>query len=147
MIASALGGNLYAQFDGAKTYVISNRNDANLFMLDNSTGGIALGAKTSTVYWKLIATSNADCYYVQNAATGKYMQSCNASEVEVAMGDDPVEYCILDCSAGEGVGMYGMASTDQTTYDCKDISYLKTEIGNRLLMPGIASFNGGKIFY
>ena len=111
-------GSVFAQsFSADKTYVISNRNDVNLFMQDNDGGVVALGGMTSSSYWRLIATGKADCYYVQNATTEKYMQSTAGMEVEVALGDTPVEICILDCSADEGEGMYGMASTDQETYN------------------------------
>ena len=118
IILAFMTGGVFAQsFSADKTYVISNRNDVNLFMQDNGTGIVALGGMTSSSYWRLIATGKADCYYVQNATTEQYMQSTAGNEVEVALGDTPVEICILDCSANEGDGMYGMASTDQETYD------------------------------
>ena len=106
----------FAQFASDKTYTIVNRNDASLYVQDNSTGGVSMGSMNDNSYWKFEATANANCYYVKNVATGKYMQSCNANEVEVQMGDNPVEYSIILCAV-EGEGMYGMASTDQATYD------------------------------
>ena len=116
-LLASLVTNLFA-FDASKTYVISNRNDANVFMQDNSNadGVLALGSKDLNSYWIFESTANENCYYVKNAATGKYMQSCKNSGDEVLLGDTPVEYSIILCSA-EGDGMYGMASTDQTTYD------------------------------
>lgn len=112
----ALTGSVFAQFSADKTYVISNRNDTNLFMQDNGGNSVALGGMNNNSYWIFEATANPNCYYVKNATTGKYMQSCNTSEVEVVMGNTPVEYSIILCTE-EGDGMYGMASTDQTTYD------------------------------
>ena len=112
----ALTGSVFAQFSADKTYVISNRNDTNLFMQDNGGNSVALGGMNNNSYWIFEATANPNCYYVKNATTGKYMQSCNTSEVEVVMGNSPVEYSIILCTV-EGDGMYGMASTDQTTYD------------------------------
>ena len=119
MIASALGSNLYAQFDAEKTYVISNRQDAAAYMQDNGTGIVAIGALNDNSYWKFEATGNTDCYYVKNALTGKYMQSTNTSGSAVATGTSPVEICVKHCSAEDqdGVAMYGFASTDQETYD------------------------------
>ncbi len=116
LLLASIAGNVMAQFSADKTYAISNRNDVGLYMQDNSTGGVALGAFNDNSYWRLVPTGNADCYYVQNAVTEKYMQSCNQSEVEVLTGDTPVEYSILLC-AEEGDGMYGMASTDQATFN------------------------------
>ena len=116
LVACLLPLSIQAQFDASKTYVISNRNDVNLYIQDNGGASVALGSLNDNSYWTFEATANTNCYYVKNAATGKYMQSCKSSEVEVVMGDSPVEYSIILCSA-EGDGMYGMASTDQATYD------------------------------
>lgn len=74
IILAFMTGGVFAQsFSADKTYVISNRNDVNLFMQDNGTGIVALGGMTSSSYWRLIATGKADCYYVQNATTEQYM--------------------------------------------------------------------------
>ncbi|MCR5270448.1 MAG: FIVAR domain-containing protein [Prevotella sp.] len=117
LLIASLTGSVFAQsFDEQKTYSICNRNDANIFMQDNGTGKVDLGAFNDNSYWKLIATTNDNCYYVQNAVTQKYMQSTAGNEVEVNTGDTPVEISIILCTK-EGEGMYGMASTDQTTYD------------------------------
>ena len=105
-----------AQFDASKKYTIVNRNDANIFMQDNGTGVVALGSENASSYWQFEATANTNCYYVKNVATGNYMQSCSSNEVEVQTGTTPVEYYI-ELKTEEGEGMYGMASTDQTTYN------------------------------
>ena len=107
---------MFAQFDASKTYTIVNRNDPSLYMQDNGTSGVALGGLNANSYWRLIPTANDNCYYIQNTVTSKYMQSCKDNESEVQMGDNPVEYSIILCAV-EGEGMYGMASTDQTTFD------------------------------
>ncbi|WP_027450198.1 FIVAR domain-containing protein [Xylanibacter brevis] len=117
LLIASLTGSVFAQsFDEQKTYSICNRNDANIFMQDNGTGKVALGSFNDKSYWKLIATTKDNCYYVQNAVTEKYMQSTASSEVEVKTGDTPVEISIILCTE-EGEGMYGMASTDQNTYN------------------------------
>lgn len=115
-VASAWGWNLYAQFDANKTYTIVNRNETSLYVQDNSTGGVSMGDLNSNSYWIFEASGNTNCYYVKNATTGKYAQSCKNNEVEVSMGDTPVEYYI-ELKSVEGDGMYGLASTDQTTYN------------------------------
>ena len=115
LLLASLVTNLFA-FDAKKTYTIVNRNDASLYVQDNSTGGISMGSLNNNSYWQFEATGNTNCYYVKNATTGKYAQSCNGNEVEVQMGDTPVEYYI-ELKSEEGDGMYGLASTDQTTYN------------------------------
>ena len=119
LVASALGSDLFAQFDATKTYVISNRQDAAAYMQDNGTGIVAIGALNDNSYWKFEATGNTDCYYVKNALTGKYMQSTNTSGGAVATGTTPLEICVKHCSAEDqnDDAMYGFASTDQDTYD------------------------------
>lgn len=106
-------------FEETKTYVISNRQDANAFMQDNGTGFVAIGALNDNSYWYFEPTGNTDCYYVKNAATGNYMQSTNTSGEAVATSTTPQEICVMHSSAEDqnGDAMYGFASTDQATYD------------------------------
>lgn len=112
-----LGNVAFAQFSADKVYTITNRNDANAYMQDNSSGRVIVGTNFNGYsYWKIIPTGESNCYYVQSAVTGKYMQSTTENS-QVNMDNDPVEICIMDCSAGEGAGMYGLASTNQDTYD------------------------------
>lgn len=115
LLASSLM-TLFAQFSADKTYVISNHNDANVYMQDNGTGGVASGSFNDNSYWIFESTGNTDCYYVKNAVTEKYMQSTKTSGETVATGTSPVEICVKLCTV-EGENMYGFASTDQTTYD------------------------------
>lgn len=112
----AAGMNVSAQFEAGKTYTIANHNDVNAFMQDKDVNVVAVDAMSSTAYWLFEATANTNCYYVKNAVTGLYMQSCSANQVEVALGSTPVEYYI-ELKSEEGDGMYGMASTDQATYN------------------------------
>lgn len=115
LLLASMVTNLFA-FDATKTYTIVNRNDASLYVQDNSTGGISMGGLNKNSYWMFEATAKTNCYYVKNAVTGKYAQSCNSNETPVQMGDTPVEYYI-ELKTEEGDGMYGLASTDQTTYN------------------------------
>ncbi|UKK48654.1 hypothetical protein L6475_01425 [Prevotella sp. E9-3] len=107
----------FAQFDAGKTYVIANNNDANMFMQDNGTGGVALGAKNANSYWKFVATGNTDCYYIQNAKTGKYIQGYDAKEQEVATGDTGVEYYVKADADGSLSGKYRMSCTANSPHD------------------------------
>ena len=109
----------WAQLDTSKKYTIANRNDLGVFMQDNGVDVVALGAENENSYWALIPTGKTNCYYVRNTVTGKYIQSCAVNLQEVAMGETPVEFYI-EAKAAEGEGMYGMASTDQATYNFTD---------------------------
>ena len=117
LIACALGGNLYAQIDTDKAYTIANNNDANLFMQDNGDGVVALGATSDYSCWKFIPTGNTDCYYIQNAKTGKYIQGYSASEQEVATGTEGVEYYVKADAEGSYTGKYRMSCTENSPYD------------------------------
>lgn len=120
LIASVVGSDLFAQFDATKTYTIANNNDATKFMQNNGTGVVAIGSKNDYSYWKFVATSNADCYYIQNAKTGKYIQGYTASEQEVAIGDAGVEYCVKADASGSYSGKYRMSCTANSPYDFSD---------------------------
>ena len=114
----ALTGSVFAQFDADKTYTICNNNDANMFMQDMGNGGsVALGNSSGNIYWKFVATENADCYYIQNATTGKFIQGYDGSEQEVATGDTGVEYYIKADAEGSLEGKFRMSCTANTPYD------------------------------
>ena len=116
MIASALGGNLYAQFDADKVYTIECNNQSGKYMQDNGDGYIVPKALNDNSYWKFEATANDGCYYVKNATTGLYMQKTSEYEVSVKTGADPVEIYIKNDPA-KGTNVYGLASTDRTPHD------------------------------
>lgn len=110
----------FAQFDANKTYVIVNNADAGRFMQDNGTGGVALAEKNNNSYWKFVATANTDCYYIQNAKTGKYIQGYTASEQEVATGDAGVEYYVKADATGSYSGKFRMSCTANSPHDFSD---------------------------
>ncbi|MCR5779461.1 MAG: hypothetical protein K6G70_02830 [Bacteroidaceae bacterium] len=116
-IASALGSNLFAQFDADKVYTIANNNDASMFMQDNGTGKVAVGSMNDNSYWKFVSTGNTDCYYIQNASTGKYIQGYTGSEQEVATGDNGVEYYVKADASGSLSGKYRMSCTANSPHD------------------------------
>ena len=71
------------------------------------------------MFWKLIPTGKANCYYVQNATTGRYVQSTKQNlSAQIPMGSNPVEIQIgKDGTSGastNGASFYYFCSTDQT---------------------------------
>ena len=116
-LAWLAGGTALAQLDAEKVYTIVNNNNANMFMQDNGTGGVDLGAENDNSYWKFVATANTDCYYIQNTVTGKYIQGYTSSEQEVATGDTGVEYCVKADASGTYVGKYRMSCTANSPHD------------------------------
>ena len=103
--------------EDGKYYTIANRNDINLYIKDAGVDIIQMGALDDACYWQFIATGNAGCYFVKNKKTGRYAQLCSTeTEVNVTMGDNPVEYRIKEC-ATEGTDMFGLTSTNENNYD------------------------------
>ena len=100
--------------ESGQYYTIANRNDVNLYVKDTGADIIQMGALDDACYWQLIATANNGCYYLKNKKTGRYAQQCSTSaEVNVTMGDSPVEYRVKECPA-EGTDMFGLTSTNQS---------------------------------
>lgn len=98
--------------ESGQYYTIANRNDVNLYVKDTGADIIQMGALDDACYWQLIATANNGCYYLKNKKTGRYAQQCSsAAEVNVLMGDEPVEYRVKECPA-EGADMFGVTSTN-----------------------------------
>lgn len=113
LLLASLVTNLFAQsFDESKLYTIECNNQAGKFMQDNGSGFIVPKTFNKNCFWRLIATENAGCYYVQNATTGRYMQKTSELQVSVKTGDNPVEIYIKNDPA-KGENVYGLASTDQ----------------------------------
>ena len=104
-------------FDNGKTYTIVNNNDANCYMQDNGTGVVVIGNKNGNSYWKFVPTANADCYYIQNAKTGKYIQGYTVTETEVATGDAGVEYYVKADASGSYAGKYRMSCTANSPHN------------------------------
>ncbi|MBQ8864672.1 MAG: hypothetical protein IJ020_00835 [Bacteroidaceae bacterium] len=100
--------------ESGQYYTIANRNDVNLYVKDTGVDIIQMGALDDACFWQLIATANNGCYYLKNKKTGRYAQQCSTSaEVNVTMGDSPVEYRVKECPA-EGTDMFGLTSTNQS---------------------------------
>ena len=118
--AVRVGLSSNTSFNTSKSYSIMNRNDngGTSYLQDNSNDEnvLAIGTLTDEAYWKFEPTGNLNCFYVKNAATGRYLQSCSTNQQEVLLSSTPVEYYIEEIPA-EGAGMYGLASTNQVTFD------------------------------
>ncbi len=141
---ASLTASVFAQsFDADKTYTISNNNDASMYMQDMGNGGsVALGNASGNVYWKFVATENADCYYIQNASTGKYIQGYDATEQEVAMGDNGVEYYVKADAEGNLAGKFRMSCTANSPSDFSN-GTLGLNWKNNNTVQSFASVAGG----
>jgi len=107
--------------EAGKAYTIANRNEENLFVQDNGTDILTMGEKNDNACWEFISTGKPNCFYIRNLATGKYVQACPATtEVNITIGDSPVEYAIIDCSDQEGSHCFGFTSTNLSVTDFTD---------------------------
>lgn len=113
----------------AKCYTIKWKNNTDRYMTEAPDGGIIAGdyATTNPLFWELIPTSNTDCFYIRNTASGNYIGSCNmtpSSASKVKMSQTPVEYFVHISSAtsGDNAGCYWLSSTDCSTYSTESTS-------------------------
>ena len=88
-------------------------------MVDNSEADDRISCESSVgnaAYWVFEPTGVAQCYYVRNVQTGRYIQGyTKTSGVAVSMGAKGVEYYVAPQNA-EG-GRYGFASTSLSPHD------------------------------
>lgn len=109
-----------------KVYVIHRNNDSNSYIYEN---GSALNAapKTNTnkQYWQFVPTEKANCYYIQNVTSKRYVQSSKTpgESQQIKVGTPPVEFEIkpnTNDGAGAFKGYYYLCSTDQTIDNSQD---------------------------
>lgn len=107
-------------FSEDKYYAINRMNMDGAFIMENNAGELYTTTfnNTARVFWKLIPTGKANCYYVQNATTGRYVQSTKQNlSAQIPMGSNPVEIQIgKDGTSGastNGTSFYYFCSTDQ----------------------------------
>ncbi len=106
--------------EAGKVYTIVNRNDNGLYVKDNGGDILAMGAYDDAAQWVFEASENAGFFYVKNVKTGRYAQAVDAAqEVNVLMGETPVEYSIVAADV-EGEDCFGFTSTNQTVTDFTD---------------------------
>ena len=100
-------------------YTIRNFSGTPAFMVDNveSDNRIACeGSVGDAAYWLFEPTTNAQCYYVRNLLTGRYIQGyVKTAEQPVRMGSEGVEYYVA-AQTSEG-RRYGFACTSVTPHD------------------------------
>ncbi|MGN0068579.1 MAG: family 43 glycosylhydrolase [Prevotella sp.] len=118
LVAACIGAVAQAQIEEGKVYTIRNAKSQGAYMQDNFSDDDVVDAfgMNEYSYWTFIATGNADCYYIRNMATGRYIQGhSEQSEVKTKAGDAPAEYHVKAFS-NEG-GAYGFSSTAIPVHD------------------------------
>ena len=110
-------------FDANKVYYIQWKNTGDANHVTQSGTSLVVAAKSIGKYqfWKFIPTDKANCYYIQNVVSEKYIGSCNmepSPASKVTVSDTPVEYYVGKTAAttGDNAGCYYMSSTDCTNY-------------------------------
>ena len=103
-----------------KVYLINRVSMQHAYIYE-STAGLAAGTadRTHKQYWRFTPTGEADRYYVQNVASGLYIQSThlpqqNGTTQQVQVGTDKVPLEVkANTAAGALKGYYYLCSTDQ----------------------------------
>ena len=100
-------------------YTIRNFSGTPAFMVDNMESDNRItceGSTSDAAYWILEPTDNAQCYYVRNLVTGRYIQGYTKTSGQmISMGSQSAEYYVA-AQTNEG-GRYGFASTSVTPHD------------------------------
>ena len=100
-------------------YTIRNFSGTPAFMVDNMESDNRItceGSTSDAAYWIFEPTDNAQCYYVRNLVTGRYIQGYTKTSGQmVSMGNESAEYYVA-AQTNEG-GRYGFASTSVTPHD------------------------------
>lgn len=109
-----------------KVYVIHRNNDSNSYIYENgSVLNTAPKTNTNKQYWQFVPTEKANCYYIQNVTSKRYVQSSKTPGVsqQIKVGNTPVEFEIrpnTNDGAGALKGYYYLCSTDQTIDNTQD---------------------------
>ena len=100
-------------------YTIRNFSGTPAYMVDNVESGDRItceGSTSDAAYWIFEPTDNAQCYYVRNLVTGRYIQGYPKSSGQmISMGSQSAEYYVA-AQTNEG-GRYGFACTSVTPHD------------------------------
>lgn len=106
-----------------KVYVIHRNNDSNSYIYENGSK-LHAAPKTNTnkQYWQFVPTEKANCYYIQNVTSKRYVQSSKTpgESKQIKVGNTPVEFEIKPNTNGDFKGYYYLCSTDQTIDNTKD---------------------------
>lgn len=109
-----------------KVYVIHRNNDNNSYIYENGNAlNTAPKTNTNKQYWQFVPTEKANCYYIQNVTSKRYVQSSKTpgESKQIKVGNTPVEFEIrpnTNDGAGALKGYYYLCSTDQTIDNTKD---------------------------
>ena len=109
-----------------KVYVIHRNNDTNSYIYENGRAlNTAPKTNTNKQYWQFVPTEKANCYYIQNVTSKRYVQSSKTpgESKQIKVGNTPVEFEIkpnTNDGAGALKGYYYLCSTDQTIDNTKD---------------------------
>ena len=100
-------------------YTIRNFSATPAYMVDNVESDNRItceGSTSDAAYWIFEPTDNAQCYYVRNLVTGRYIQGYTKTSGQmISMGSQSAEYYVA-AQTNEG-GRYGFASTSVTPHD------------------------------
>ncbi len=100
-------------------YTIRNFSATPAYMVDNVESDNRItceGSTSDAAYWIFEPTDNAQCYYVRNLVTGRYIQGYTKTSGQmISMGNESVEYYVA-AQTNEG-GRYGFACTSVTPHD------------------------------
>lgn len=109
-----------------KVYVIHRFNNQNSYIYEHGNA-LEAAPKTNTnkQYWQFVPTEKANCYYIQNVTSKRYVQSSKTpgESKQIKVGNTPVEFEIkqnTNDGAGALKGYYYLCSTDQTIDNTKD---------------------------
>lgn len=90
-------------------------NEASL-MTENADGSLSVASRDASQrqLWILEPSGEEQRYFIRNASTGNYIQSCNyANKTQVRTGTAPVEYYVGEASSASAVSGYArLTSTD-----------------------------------
>lgn len=108
-----------------KVYVIHRFNNQNSYIYED-VSALYAAPKTNTnkQYWQFVPTEKANCYYIQNVTSKRYVQSSKTpgESKQIKVDNTPVEFEIKQ-NTTEGAapkGYYYMCSTDQAIDNSKD---------------------------
>lgn len=112
-----------------KIYNISWKNTGGNYITEGDDNNLYVDSYdvTKRQFWQFIPTDKANCFYIRNTATGRYMKSCNlapSSASKIYTGIEPVEYYVGNTTATSGENEYckWLSSTDCANYDKENSS-------------------------
>ncbi len=99
-------------------YYISWKGNGTDFITEEDNHYMTIKGKgASKQLWKFIPTDKANCFYIKNTTTGRYIGSCNltpSSDSKITTSAEPVEYYAGPSSVK--TGLHYFSSTDCDNY-------------------------------